>query len=102
MISWYLDLLISQYLHICFTPLPQASLERGLSQEEDREDGDRRRERREERDDGRGGHRGHYSSHGGPEGSLASLLTKPDVLAAVTMIGQLSQGGGFGQVTDNS
>ena len=77
-------------------------MERGLSQEEDREEGDRRRERREERDDGRGGHRGHYSSPGGPGGSLASLLTKPDVLAAVTMIGQLSQGGGFGQVTDSS
>ena len=34
-------------------------------------------------------------------GSLASLLSKPDVLAAVSMITQISQGGGigFGQVS---
>lgn len=74
--------------------LHKASLERGGSQEDDREDNmDRRRDRREERDDSRG-HRGYREQ--GVGGSLASLLTKPDVLAAVTMIGQLSQGGGGG------
>lgn len=72
--------------------LHKASLEQGASQEEEREEVERRRERREEREEGRG-HRG-YREQGPLGGSLASLLTKPDVLAAVTMIGQLSQAGG--------
>ena len=93
--------------HLFF--LDQASLERGASQEDDREQEaeQRRRERREEREDpaGRtGGHRGgSYRESPGHlgGGSLASLLSKPDVLAAVSMITQISQGGGigFGQVS---
>ena len=83
----------------------QASLERGASQEEDREqEVDRRRERREEREDlpSVRGHRGGYREPPGlGGGSLANLLSKPDVLAAVSMISQISQGGGigFGQVS---
>ena len=83
----------------------QASLERGASQEEDREqEVARRRERREEREDlpSVRGHRGGYREPPGlGGGSLASLLSKPDVLAAVSMISQISQGGGigFGQVS---
>jgi len=73
--------------------LHKASLERGGSQEDDRDDLERRRDRREDRED-RGSHRGYREHNMG--GSLASLLTKPDVLAAVTMIGQLSQGAGLG------
>ena len=84
-------------------------MERGASQEDDREQEaeQRRRERREDREDpaGRtGGHRGgSYRESPGHlgGGSLASLLSKPDVLAAVSMITQISQGGGigFGQVS---
>ena len=86
-------------------PYFQASLERGASQEEDREqEVDRRRERREEREEPPSvrGHRGGYREPPGlGGGSLASLLSKPDVLAAVSMISQISQGGGigFGQVS---
>merc|ERR1719507_2615293 len=81
--------------------LHKASLERGASQEDDREqDADRRRDRRDDREDssGRtGGHRGGYSGREAMgSGSLASLLSKPDVLAAVSMITQISQGGGIG------
>ena len=81
-------------------------MERGASQEDDRDqDAERRRDRRDEREDssGRtGGHRGGYSGREAMgSGSLASLLSKPDVLAAVSMITQISQGGGigFGQVS---
>jgi len=80
--------------------LHKASLERGASQEEDREqEVDRRRERREEREDlpSVRGHRGGYREPPGlGGGSLANLLSKPDVLAAVSMISQISQGGGIG------
>jgi len=80
--------------------LHKASLERGASQEEDREqEVDRRRERREEREEPPSvrGHRGGYREPPGlGGGSLASLLSKPDVLAAVSMISQISQGGGIG------
>jgi hypothetical protein len=69
--------------------LHKASLERGGSQEDDRED----MGRRDRREDNRG-YRGYRDP--GMGGSLADLLRKPDVLAAVSMIGQLSQGGGMG------
>jgi len=79
--------------------LHKASLERGASQEDDREqEAERRRERRDDREDpsGRTGHRGYREPAGLGGGSLASLLSKPDVLAAVSMITQISQGGGIG------
>jgi len=79
--------------------LHKASLERGASQEDDREqEAERRRERRDDREDpsGRTGHRGYREPPGLGGGSLASLLSKPDVLAAVSMITQISQGGGIG------
>ena len=104
-------------IRFVFTPFfsDQASLERGASQEDDREQEQveqRRRERRDDREDPAGrtnghGHRGGGGSYREPPGShlgggsLASLLSKPDVLAAVSMITQISQGGGigFGQVS---
>jgi len=74
--------------------LHKASLERGESQEDEREDNmERKRDRRDDRDDNRG-HRGYRDQGMGT--NLASLLSKPDVLAAVTLIGQLSHGGGGG------
>ena len=90
-------------LHPVYTFFDQASLERGASQEDDREqEAERRRERRDDREDpsARTGHRGYREPPVMGGGSLASLLSKPDVLAAVSMITQISQGGGigFGQV----
>jgi len=79
--------------------LHKASLERGASQEDDREqEAERRRERRDDREDpsARTGHRGYREPPVMGGGSLASLLSKPDVLAAVSMITQISQGGGIG------
>ena len=109
LINMSLDLhkVSGRYLSHFFPHKPyfQASLERGASQEEDREqEVDRRRERREEREEPPSvrGHRGGYREPPGlGGGSLASLLSKPDVLAAVSMISQISQGGGigFGQVS---
>ena len=69
----------------------QASLERGGSNDDDHDD-DHRHSRRDDRDDRRV--RYHDRQH---DLGLASLLAKPDVLAAVNLIGQLgSLGGGFG------
>ena len=90
-------------LYPVYTFFDQASLERGASQEDDREqEAERRRERRDDREDpsARTGHRGYREPPVMGGGSLASLLSKPDVLAAVSMITQISQGGGigFGQV----
>jgi len=71
--------------------LHKASLERGGSKEDD-QDEDHRRNRRDDRDDRRERYRDNQ-----PDLGLANLLSKPDVLAAVNLIGQLgSLGGGFG------
>eukprot|EP00092_Neocalanus_flemingeri_P003993 GFUD01004299.1.p1 GENE.GFUD01004299.1~~GFUD01004299.1.p1 ORF type:complete len:429 (-),score=129.11 GFUD01004299.1:263-1549(-) len=71
--------------------LHKASLERGGSNDDDRDD-DHHHNRRDDRDDRRDRYRDHQ-----PDMGLASLLAKPDVLAAVNLIGQLgSLGGGFG------
>lgn len=71
--------------------LHKASLERGGSNDDDHED-EHRHSRRDERDD----RRVRYHDRQ-PDLGLASLLAKPDVLAAVNLIGQLGNlGGGFG------
>lgn len=71
--------------------LHKASLERGGSNDDDHDD-DHRHSRRDDRDD----RRVRYHDRQ-PDLGLASLLAKPDVLAAVNLIGQLgSLGGGFG------
>jgi len=71
--------------------LHKASLERGGSNDDDHEE-DHRHSRRDDRDD----RRVRYHDRQ-PDIGLASLLAKPDVLAAVNLIGQLGNlGGGFG------
>lgn len=79
--------------------LHKASMERESSHEDDRDD-DRTIRRSDRRSDDRDDRRGSYrQDRGAPaDMGLASLLAKPDVLAAVTMIGQLGNlgGGGFG------
>merc|ERR1719430_1154927 len=71
--------------------LHKASLERGGSNDDDHEE-EHRHSRRDERDD----RRVRYHDRQ-PDIGLASLLAKPDVLAAVNLIGQLGNlGGGFG------
>jgi len=70
--------------------LQKASFERGGSNDDERDD-DIHRERRHDRD----GRRDRYHDRQ-PDMGLASLLAKPDVLAAVNLIGQLGNlGGGF-------
>merc|ERR1719348_2059943 len=71
--------------------LHKASLGKEDTYEESRDE-ERRRDRRDERDD----RRVRYHDRQ-PDIGLASLLAKPDVLAAVNLIGQLGNlGGGFG------
>ena len=77
--------------------MAQASLEKGGGCSDDEDERPERRRGREEREDrgSRAGDRGYYGEP--PELGLASLLAKPDVLAAVNLIGQLGGGlGGFG------
>jgi len=70
--------------------LHKASMERESSHEDDRDD-DRNLRRSDRRSDDRDDRRGSYRQDRGAPADLglASLLAKPDVLAAVTMIGQL-------------
>ena len=97
--------------------LHKASLERGKSSDD--EDGDSdvpasrsRGGRGLSRDDRPREHMSRYYSDGGPMvggpggdslSGLASLLTKPDVLAAVNILGQLGGigGGAMGQVSEH-
>ena len=90
---WIFTRLIKTFIIASITQfvILQASLDRGGSNDDDRDE-DHRRDRRDDRDERRNRYHDRQQDQG-----LASLLSKPDVLAAVNLIGQLgSLGGGFG------